>query len=244
MYVQSGTLKINSVPTSNYTTEKNIADFAYKGGMTIYSPDDVSNEEIASMTIKTSNGGQLIIGKEGPNSGTMLRFDQTAGTTRLRFRASSTAGAMVWEQPENNSSLYLDVNSVDFRNTKSITLSHFKSAGYLYTDSSGNLKSAAFPTIPTIHDGTLTIQKNGTKVATFTANQSGNTTANITVPTKTSELTNDSKFITAETDTLQNVTDRGATTTNGITALSYNVNSKSTIQYNTTEGCLEFVFTS
>lgn len=36
---------------------------------------------------------------------------------------------------------------------------------------------------PTIGNGTLTIQKNGTNVATFTANQTGNATANITVPT-------------------------------------------------------------
>lgn len=36
------------------------------------------------------------------------------------------------------------------------------------------------PTIPTVHDGTLTIQKNGTTVKTFSANQSGNVTANIT----------------------------------------------------------------
>ena len=51
------------------------------------------------------------------------------------------------------------------------------------------------PTIPTVNNGTLTIKKNGTNVATFTANQSSNTTANITVPTKTSDLTNDSGFI-------------------------------------------------
>ena len=45
------------------------------------------------------------------------------------------------------------------------------------------------PTIPTVNNGTLTIQKNGTKVQTFTANQSSNVIANITVPTKTSDLT-------------------------------------------------------
>lgn len=53
------------------------------------------------------------------------------------------------------------------------------------------------PTIPTVNNGTLTIQKNGSSVATFTANQSGNSTANITVPTKTSDITNDSGFITS-----------------------------------------------
>ena len=38
------------------------------------------------------------------------------------------------------------------------------------------------PTIPSVGNGTLTIQKNGTNVQTFTANQSGNATANIVVP--------------------------------------------------------------
>lgn len=44
---------------------------------------------------------------------------------------------------------------------------------------------------PTVNDATLTIQKNGTTVETFTANSSANKTANIAVPTKTSDLTND-----------------------------------------------------
>ena len=52
------------------------------------------------------------------------------------------------------------------------------------------------PTIPTVNNATLTIQKNGTNVQTFTANQSTNATANITVPTKVSELTNDSGYTT------------------------------------------------
>lgn len=51
------------------------------------------------------------------------------------------------------------------------------------------------PTIPTVNNATLTIQKNGTTVKTFTANASSNVTANITVPTKTSDITNDSGFL-------------------------------------------------
>lgn len=63
------------------------------------------------------------------------------------------------------------------------------------TDASADDYIKNKPTIPTVNNGTLTIQKNGTQVATFTANQSGNATANITVPTKTSDITNDSNFI-------------------------------------------------
>lgn len=67
------------------------------------------------------------------------------------------------------------------------------------TDGSGNVLSdkADASAIPTVNNATLTIQKNGTNVQTFTANASSNKTANITVPTKTSDLTNDSGFITS-----------------------------------------------
>ncbi len=51
------------------------------------------------------------------------------------------------------------------------------------------------PTIPTVNDATLTIKRNGEDVQTFTANASSNVTCNITVPTKTSDLTNDSDFV-------------------------------------------------
>jgi len=72
--------------------------------------------------------------------------------------------------------------------------------------------------IPTVNNATLTIQKNGSNVATFSANASSNATANITVPAKTSDLTNDSNFISdanyVHTD--NNFTDALATKLGGI----------------------------
>ena len=62
------------------------------------------------------------------------------------------------------------------------------------------------PTIPTVNDATLTIQKNGTNVATFTANASSNVTANISVPTTTNDLTNNSGFITSSDIPVTDVT--------------------------------------
>ncbi len=47
------------------------------------------------------------------------------------------------------------------------------------------------PTIPSVGNGTLTIQKNGTSAGTFTANTTTDKTINIIVPTKVSELTDD-----------------------------------------------------
>jgi len=50
--------------------------------------------------------------------------------------------------------------------------------------------------LPTVNNATLTIQKNGTTVNTFTANASSPVTANITVPTTVAELTDASNYVT------------------------------------------------
>lgn len=104
--------------------------------------------------------------------------------------------------------------------------------------------------IPTVNNATLTIQKNGTTVKTFTANASSNVTANITVPTKVSELTNDSGYTTnngtvtsvtikatspIEIDSSSAITSSGTRTishaTSGATAGSYGDSSAQTPSY-------------
>ena len=82
----------------------------------------------------------------------------------------------------------------DWNVTDTTSDAYIKNKPTLFSGSYNDLTNK--PTIPTVNNGQLTIQKNGTNVATFTANQSGNATANITVPTKVSELTNDSGFTT------------------------------------------------
>lgn len=69
-------------------------------------------------------------------------------------------------------------------------------ADWAQTDTTADDYIKNKPTIPTVNNATLTIQKNGTNVQTFTANSSTNKTANITVPTAVSELTNDSGYAT------------------------------------------------
>lgn len=159
----------------------------FSGVQTINAPTNVNGSDQATMKVKTSNGGAIIFGKEGANSGTMIRLDQSDGTCRLRFRSSATAGAMVWEQPEKGAQLYVDLGAHD-NDYRRIT----------FPSGAGTL--ALTSQLPTVNNGTLTIQKNGTTVQTFTANQSSSVTADITVPTKTSELTNDSGFLTSHQD--------------------------------------------
>lgn len=50
---------------------------------------------------------------------------------------------------------------------------------------------------PVVNDGTLTIQKNGSSVGTFSANQSSTSTINITVPTNNNQLTNGAGYQTS-----------------------------------------------
>ena len=58
--------------------------------------------------------------------------------------------------------------------------------------------------IPTVNNSTIIIQKNGQNVDTFTLNQNADKTIDISVPTKTSDLQNDSSFITNTVSNLAN----------------------------------------
>lgn len=147
----------------NYVTTD--TDQTITGRKTFNSPANVNGQEVATAIFKTSNGGRLIIGKEGPNSGTMLRFDQTAGTTRLQFRASATAGAMVWSQPEKGATLYFDLTN---------------SAG-VSTRTTLDARSGKIARTSDIGNGKITIQKNGTDIGSFTTNQSGSKTIDLTL---------------------------------------------------------------
>ena len=98
----------NKITTLDGNVVKLTSDQTVNGVKTFNAPANSDGTEQTTMKIKTANGGAIIFGKEGPNSGSMIRLDQTDGTTRLQFRASSTAGAMVWKQPESGAALYFD----------------------------------------------------------------------------------------------------------------------------------------
>lgn len=80
---------------------------------------------------------------------------------------------------------------------------------------SGVAIQQALNNLPDTNNGVLTIQKNNTNIAAFSANSSTDVLANITVPTKTSELTNDSLFIQNTTSPNQDSVGILGTITNG-----------------------------
>lgn len=84
-----------------------------------------------------------------------------------------------------------------------------------------------------IGNATLTIQKNGTAVDTFSANATSDKTINITVPTKTSDLTNDDGFITGITSS-DVTTALGYTPYNSSNPSGYQANVIETVKVNGT----------
>ena len=131
---------------ADYTQNGNITLSAKQGVISAKAPTNVSGQEKVTAWFNTANGGRVGFGKEATNSGTGIFFDQVKGTRRLNFCASSTAGKMVWEQPEANSGLYFDVNNIFFREANNVQFTKLQSAGYLYTDSSGYLKKGTLAT--------------------------------------------------------------------------------------------------
>lgn len=99
--------------------------------------------------------------------------------------------------------------------------STYAAAGSVPTKTSDLTNDSGFITassLPTVNDATLTITQNGTTVATFSANSATNTSAAITVPTATSDLTNDSDYQTGT-----QVSSAIATAIAGITGISFEI---------------------
>ena len=75
---------------------------------------------------------------------------------------------------------------------------------------------------PTIGNGTLTIQKNGVTLDTFTANATDNKSINITVPTDNTELANGAEYITKDVSNLTNYTKTADQPELTLSTLAYN----------------------
>lgn len=155
----SGTIDLGTYLTSHQSLSNYVTlntNQTITGVKTFNAPKSASGEQ-ATAVFKTANGGQIILGKEGPNSGSMIALDQVAGTRRLNFRASATPGAIVWSQPESNSSLYYDVTNVYFRectyvsfdSASTIRFNKFTNASALGTDANGNLKKVSLAKVAT-----------------------------------------------------------------------------------------------
>ena len=105
-------------------------------------------------------------------------FGCTGGSSTysgLQIRRLKAFGGVGWQTPSNMAK-YGSLYRYDYSQN-----ALFPADVYIQN----NIKVAS---VNDVNNGMLTIQKNGTTVQTFSANQSGNVTANITVPTKASDV--------------------------------------------------------
>ena len=182
----------------DYTPTADLSAVALSGDY-----DDLINKP----TIPTVNDAILTIQKEGSSIGTFTANSATDTTINV-VETDPTVPSWA-KQPTKPTYSYSEITNKPTIPTKTSDLTNDGSDGtstYVEADDLATVATSGSyndlsnkPTIPTVNNATLTIQKNSTNVATFTANASSNVTANISVPTATSDLTNDSGFITSIT---------------------------------------------
>ena len=178
--------------TSHTHTVSDVTDFPTLATVaTSGSYNDLSNKPTTMTPTSHTHGNLTNDGKIGSNANKPL-ITTTGGTvTTGSFGTSANTFC------EGNDSRLSDARTPTSHTHTKSEITDFPSLATVATSGSYNDLSNK-PTIPTVNNATLTIQKNGTTVKTFTSNSNTDVTANISVPTKTSDLTNDSGFLTLE----------------------------------------------
>ena len=174
-------LQTNKVPTTRTVNGK-----ALSSDITLTASDVGALPD--STVIPTVNNATLTIQKNGTNVQTFTANASSNATANITVPTDTS-------DLTNGAGFITGISSSDVTTALGYTPANSSSLATVATSGSYNDLSDK-PTIPTVNNATLTIQKNGTTVKTFTANASTNVTANITVPTKTSDITNDSGYIT------------------------------------------------
>jgi hypothetical protein len=189
--------------TTNTATAKTI-NLGLSTVATSGSYNDLSNKP----TIPTVNNASLTINKGGTDDTGSKTFTANASsnvTINLGLSTVASSGSYndLSNKPTiptvNNSTITIKKNSDDTGDSFTTNASSGKTInlGLATVATSGSYNDLSNkPTIPTVNNATLTIQKNGTTVKTFTANASSNVTANITVPLESISVDSTAQTIT------------------------------------------------
>lgn len=139
----------------------------YKAGRGIY----ISKDNTITATGGGGGGGGAwgeIVGNIEDQTDLQAEFDNYTPTANLATVATSGS----YNDLTNKPTIPAAQVQSDWNQSNSSAVDYIKN-------------KPSIPVVPTVNDATLTIQQNGTNVATFTANSSTNATANITAPTIT-----------------------------------------------------------
>lgn len=128
-----------------------------------------------------------------PNSIIKVLKDETRNdaTTYYRWVVSGTTGTWTFI---GSIGPYYTISSANNTFVPKTTTVNGKPLSANVTLTASDVGALSSSTV--VGSGVLTIQKNGTDIDTFSANATTNKTINVVVPTKTSDVTNDSGFIT------------------------------------------------
>lgn len=169
----SGSLTVGGSLTVNGTTTT-------VDSTTLQVKDKLIEVAHGNTTALTTPAGLVAPKYDGTNSGALV-FDSTGTAYVGDVKLDSTGNIDVAKselQPLATRTGLVGGNLVQYDSTAQT----LKDSGKKISD------LALTSQLPTVNNGTLAIQKNGTAVATFSANQKDSITANITVPTKASDV--------------------------------------------------------
>jgi len=142
--------------------------------------DETQNDATTYYRWSTQTQSFSLIGSEGPY------YTKSQTDTLLNDKQDTlTAG----------SNVQIVGNTISATDTKYTAGNGLNLSGIQFSVDTSTIATKS--DIPTVNNATLTIQKNGTTIQTFTANSGTNKTANITVPTNNNELTNGAGYQTA-----------------------------------------------
>lgn len=187
------------ITTKKYVDDNKVTSVDGLSGGTLTSPLKISggNQSTASkISLNQSANGQITDSSTSTLFGFMSSTTLTVGDNGYALALRGSGARPTYKGVDL--ALYTDIATVptDYVKYTAQALTDAQKSqarsniGAGTSNFSGNYNDLShLPTIPAAaNNGTLTIQKNGTKVQTFTANQSSSVTANITVPTEASDV--------------------------------------------------------
>lgn len=210
-----------NVNTGYTTSGKNykVAIDSTSGGLYVNVPWTDTNTDTGYTSITTTGNGNAITSITGSGRALTATKGTTFVSTTDNLNAAINNQLDIGSSTPTDNDYYLSQYAGGGTTT---TTYHRRPMSAMWNWINGKLAKVAttgkysdLSGTPTIGSGTLTIQKNGSSVGSFSANSTSNVTANITVPTKVSELTNDSGYLTSHQSLTNYVTLNGTQTISG-----------------------------
>lgn len=165
---------VDTYPNLPYTAASDINDIE---GVTVTSPTDGN-------VLTYSNGEWINITPSSlPADTDLSHYDNTTS----EFITSSDIPAL----PADTDLSHYDNTNSDFATVSQIPTN--------VSELNNDIDYITSADLPTVGDGTITIQANSINIGDFTTNQNTNKTINITIPTNVSELNNDAGYVTSAT---------------------------------------------